>query len=175
MLFAAICLVGVIFSMLGGVVWFRNKNLIEGVIMGTVMWFFIHIFVSMGLFVIDKYTVFRTGFGAAAVSIAVFVLAVFLRRSKPFRWKHIFRHDLSVKDMLIPLIISLLALPLVTPKNEFFGMGQDQGVYQTQAILFMNGDTKRQKDITEYHDVTDESEKATLKYNIHSKDRKSVV
>jgi len=169
MLFAAICLAGVIFSMLCGVVWFRNKNLIEGVIMGTVMWFFVHIVVSMGLFVIDKYTVFRAGFGAASVSLVLLVLAVFLRRSKPFRWKHIFRHDLSLKDMLIPLIISLLALPLVSTKNEFFGMGQDQGVYQTQAILFMNGDTKRQKDITEYHDVTSDSERAAFNYNIHSK------
>ena len=169
MLFAAICLVGVIFSILGGVVWFRNKNIIEGAVMGIVMWFFIHILVSMGLFVIDKYTVFRAGCGAAAASFAVLVLAIFLRRSKPFRWKHIFRNDMSVKDMLIPLIVSLLALPLVTTKNEFFGMGQDQGVYQTQAILFMNGDTKRQKDITEYHDVTDETEKAALAYNIRSR------
>ena len=34
MLFAAICLVGVIFSILSGVVWFRNKNIIEGAVMG---------------------------------------------------------------------------------------------------------------------------------------------
>ena len=76
MLFAAICLVGVIFSILGGVVWFRNKNIIEGAVMGIVMWFFIHILVSMGLFVIDKYTVFRAGCGAAAWSRGP--------RSKPF-------------------------------------------------------------------------------------------
>ena len=169
MIFWAVCLAGVIFSLLGAVIWFRHKNLIEGVVMGVVMWFFIHILVSMGLFLIDKYTVFRTAFGAASASFVIMLLALFLRRSKPFRWRHIFKHEFSIKEMLIPIIICLLALPLVSVKNEFFGMGQDQGVYQTQAILFMNGDTKRQKDIPEFHDMTDPAEISAFRYNVENK------
>ena len=88
--------------------------------MGVIMWFFAHIFASMGLFVIDKYTIFRAGCGAAAISAAVLLIAIYVRRSKPFRWRHIIKPDLSVRDVLIPVIISLMAVPLVTLKNEFF-------------------------------------------------------
>ncbi|WP_295067615.1 hypothetical protein [Ruminococcus sp.] len=159
MLLTAVCFVGVVFSVLSAVIWFRKKNIIEGVVMGVVMWFFAHIFASMGLFVIDKYTIYRAGCGALAISAVVMLLVLFLRRSKPFRWRHIFKNDFSLKDMLIPIIVCILSVPFVSQKNEYFGMGQDQGVYQTQAILFMNGDTKRQKDISEYHDLDTDEER----------------
>lgn len=164
MRFAAICFGGVVFSVLSSVMWFKKKNIIEGVVMGVVMWFFAHIFASMGLFVMDKYTVFRAGCGAFAISAAVMLLVLFLRRSKPFRWRHIFKNDFSIKDMLIPLIVCILAVPVAAQKNDFFGMGQDQGVYQTQAILFMNGDTKRQKDFSEYHELESEEERDHFLY-----------
>lgn len=157
--FTAVCFLGVIFSVLSSLIWFRKKNFIEGVVMGIVMWFFAHIFASMGLFVLDKYTIYRAGIGAAAISGAVMLTVLFLRRSKPFRWRHIFKNDFSLKDMLIPVIVCILAVPIVSQKNDFFGMGQDQGVYQTQAILFMNGDTKRQKDFSEYHELGDDEER----------------
>lgn len=153
-------------SVFSTLVWFRRKNLIEAVVMGVIMWFFAHIFASMGLFVIDKYTIFRAGCGAAAISSMVLLLALFLRRSKPFRWRHVLKHELSVKDMLIPIIVCICAVPFVSLKNEFFGMGQDQGVYQTQAILFMNGDTKRQKDLTEYSELDSEQEREFFRQNV---------
>ena len=103
--FTAVCFLGVIFSVLSSLIWFRKKNFIEGVVMGIVMWFFAHIFASMGLFVLDKYTIYRAGIGAAAISGAVMLTVLFLRRSKPFRWRHIFKNDFSLKDMLIPVIV----------------------------------------------------------------------
>lgn len=166
MIFTAVCFAGVVFSVLSAVIWFQKKNLLEGVVMGVVMWFFAHIFASMGLFVVDRYTVFRAGCGAAAISGAVLLTVFLLRTSKPFRWRHVFENDFSLKDMLIPVIVSLLAVPFVAQKNEYFGMGQDQGVYQTQAILFMNGDTQRQKDFCEYHDLDSDEEREHFLYGV---------
>lgn len=166
MLFTAVCFIGVVFSVLSAVIWFKKKNIIEGTVMGVVMWFFAHIFASMGLFVIDKYTIYRAGCGALAISAAVMLLVLFLRRSKPFRWRHIFKNDFSIKEMLVPIIVCILAVPFVSQKNDYFGMGQDQGVYQTQAILFMNGDTKRQKDISEYHDLETDQEREQFRKDV---------
>lgn len=166
MIFSLVCFVGVIFAVLGALIWFRKRNIVEAVVMGVIMWFFAHIFASMGLFVMDRYTIFRAGCGAAAICAAVLLIAIYVRRSKPFRWRHIMKHELSVRDVLIPIVISLMAVPLVTLKNEFFGMGQDQGVYQTQAILFMNNDTKRQKDLEEYSDLETEQEREFFRQNV---------
>ena len=165
MIFSAVCLVGVIFSVLSAVIWFKKKNIIEAVTMGVIMWFFAHIFASMGLFVIDRYTVSRAGAGAALICGAVLGLVLFLDKGKFFRKRHTVGHEFSVKEMLIPIIIAVLAIPFVSQKNYFFGMGQDEGVYQTQAILFMNGDTKRQKTLEEYYDLTTEQEKEAFAYN----------
>lgn len=151
---------GAVFSILCTVVFFSRKSFAEAVVMGVIMWFFSHIFASMGLFLIDKYTVFRAGCGAAAISGAVLAAVLMLRKDRLFRRNNrTGGHEFTVKEMLIPLIVSLLALPFVGQKNEYFGMGQDEGVYQTQAILFMNGDAKRQKDMIEYSELETDAER----------------
>ena len=170
MILMAVCFAGVVFSVLGAMIWFRRKNILEAAVLGIIGWFFAHIFASMGLFVIDRYTIFRAGFGAAFISAAALAAVLFLRRSKPFRWRHIWKNDLSLREMLIPVTVCILAVPFVSMKNEYFGMGQDQGVYQTQAIYFINGDTKRQKDIDEYFELETAEEReffeSTLKETV---------
>ncbi|MCR5600487.1 MAG: hypothetical protein K6G33_07095 [Ruminococcus sp.] len=166
MIFALVCLVGVIFSVLSTLAWFRKKNFLEAFVMGVIMWFFAHIVASMGLFVIDRYTIFRAGCGAAAISAAVFAVMLFRYNGKPFRLHHMIKDKYSIRNMLIPILISLIAVPFVSAKNEFFGMGQDQGVYQTQAILFMNGDTKRQKDLSEYSDLETDHEREMFRHDV---------
>lgn len=59
---------------------------------------------------------------------------------------------------LIPILISFFMVFLVSEKFEFFGMGQDQGVYQTKTIELLNGDTKKQKDFKEYSKINDAAE-----------------
>ncbi|MCR4639728.1 hypothetical protein [Ruminococcus sp.] len=168
MLFSAVCLVGAVLAVLSAVIWFKKKNIIEAVTMGVIMWFFTHIIASMALFVIDKYTIFRAGTGTAILCGAVLAAVLFLDKGKFFRRRHTLGHEFSIKDMLIPMIIAVLAIPFVSQKNYLFGMGQDQGVYQTQAILFMNGDTKRQKTITEYDGLETEREQEVFEYAVKS-------
>lgn len=55
---------------------------------------------------------------------------------------------------------------LVAVKHGFFGMGQDEGVYQTVAINLMNGITDRQQDFAEYHLVSPEQQ-GTFAENVY--------
>lgn len=165
--FAAVCLGSGIFSLLASIIWFKKKNIIESAVIGLIGFFCSYIVCSMGLFVIDKFTIFR----AAALSLILnFVLlgsAVFIRRDKKkFSIQGLFKCDFSLKNMLIPIIVCLMAFPFVMVKNELFGMGQDQGGYTIQAINFMYYDNARQKDFDEYYLLDTEEEREIFEYEV---------
>lgn len=166
--FAAVCAAGVIASILCSVIWFGKKNVIESAVMGIFLWLSSHIFASMGLFVIDRYAVFRTAAAAMILDIILLAVVIFVRRSKPFSVKELFRCEFSVKEMLIPIVVCVIALPFTAVNNEFFGMGQDEGVYQTQAISFIYGNTKRQKDFEEYHALDTDEERDAFEYSVRN-------
>lgn len=140
----------VLSAVLTTTIWYGKRNVIESAVLGIVWFFCSHVLASFGLFLVDGYTVFRTICLTLALDAAVLGTVIAVRRPKPFAWGGLFRCDFSLKPMLLPLCICLLALPFTLQKNEFFGMGQDQGVYQTQAILFLHEDTARQKNFEEY-------------------------
>lgn len=151
------------FAVLTTVIWFKEKNLIESVVLGLCWFFCSHVLCSMALFVPDVYTIFQTMVLTCAVNAAVLGAAVWVRRPKPFSVKGLFRCDLSLKPVLIPLLVCLVALPFVSVKNEYFGMGQDEGVYQTQVLYFLNGDTAKQKTFPEY-DLLSSEEQESFRY-----------
>ena len=138
-------------SVLTGVIWYGKRSAVESAVIGVIWFFCSHIFASFALFLVDWYSLFRTICLTLVLDAAVLGAVVFVRRPKPFSVRGLFRCDLSLKPVLIPLCICLLALPFTLQKNEVFGMGQDQGVYQTQAILFLHGDNERQKDLEEFY------------------------
>lgn len=166
--FTVLCILGFMFSFGAACVWLRKRTVAEAAVMGAVLFFFTYIFGSMALFVIDRFSLFRAAAAALALDISALGAAVFVRRSKPFRLKKLIDLDMSVKDMLIPLAVCIAAVPFVSVKNEIFGMGQDQGVYQVQALNFMYDDNARQKDIEEYHLLDDPEAKAHFEYKVKS-------
>ncbi len=175
--YVVIFAVSVILSLLTGIIWYQKRNIVESSVIGVIWFFCSHIIACMGLFVIDWYSLFRAICLTLLLDAAVFGTVVFFRRPKPFSVKGLFRCDLSLKPMLIPLLICLLALPVTAQKHEFYGMGQDQGVYQTQAILFMHGDNARQKDFPEYHLLETEEARAefsdAVRHRLYGYDRQS--
>lgn len=160
--FSVVCLSAVIFSVLLAVVWFREKNIIESSVLGVTWFFCSYVFSSMGLFVIDKFSLFRAGALSMMLNVFLFLLVLIIRR-KTLK-DGIFKCDFSIKSVLIPIIICILAFPLVKVKNEVFGMGQDQGVYQMQAVALINNDNAKQKDFEEYHKLETPEERETFEY-----------
>lgn len=167
-MFILICVVGYIAALTCSVVWFEKRNIVESGILGTVLWIISHIFSSMGLFVIDKYTVFRAAFGSMVLDLILLAVTVIIRRDKPFSIKGLFKCDLSLKEVLIPILVCAVAVPFAAKNNEFFGMGQDEGVYQTQAVGYINGNTKRQKDFDEYHLLETDDERTAFEFNVRN-------
>lgn len=167
-IFAVLCILGLLFSFGAACVWLRKRTVAEAVVLGTVLFFFTYVFGSMALFVIDRFSLFRAAAAALGLDILAFGAAVFFRRSKPFRLKKLIDLDLSVKDMLIPIAVCIAAVPFVSVKNEIFGMGQDQGVYQIQALNFMYDDNARQKDMEEYHLLEDPEDRSHFEYEVRS-------
>ncbi|MBO4636379.1 MAG: hypothetical protein J5685_04455 [Clostridiales bacterium] len=69
----------------------------------------------------------------------------------------------DLKPFIVPVLASLIGVALVSAVPfDYFGMGQDQGVFQTEAIMYARGLTSRQVDIKEYHVAETASEKEQI-------------
>ncbi|MBQ8298234.1 MAG: hypothetical protein IJX77_10680 [Ruminococcus sp.] len=162
--YAAVCLGGGILSVLASVIWFSKKNIVESSVLGVIFFFCSYIVSSMGLFVLDCFTLFRAAVLNLALNAVLLGAVVFLRRSRTFSVKKLIDCDFSLRSMLIPIIVCVMAFPFIMTKNEIYGMGQDQGGYQIQAINFMYGDNARQKDFEEYHLLETDEEREVFEY-----------
>ena len=98
-----------------------------------------YVVVSAVLLLPDVFSVART----LAVQAALNVLMLAVRwRLCLKRGKSIFGNmDWDLCEYRAPVAIVVAALLFTGTHFGFFGMGQDQGVYQTKAIDFMNGRT----------------------------------
>ena len=132
----------------------RKSSFLKPFVCGTVFYFFCYILWSMLLFVTNQFTLFRAVLGTAVVLVALLTAAALLLRRKHGTLLRLLHWDESIRTVWIPLVIVLVALPLILTKNELFGMGQDQGVYQVVAINLMNGLTDRQQDFAEYYNLS---------------------
>ena len=112
------------------------------------------------LFTADQFTLFRAVLGTAIFLTVLLVGACIVLRKRHGTLLRLLHWEESIHTVWIPLVVVILALPLVLTKNELFGMGQDQGVYQVVAINLMNGLTDRQQDFAEYYTLssTDQTE-----------------
>lgn len=132
----------------------RKGSFLKPFVYGTVFYGFCYILWSMLLFVLNQFTLFRAVLGTAVVLVALLTAAALLLRRKHGTLLRLLHWDESIRTVWIPLVIVLVALPLILMKNELFGMGQDQGVYQVVAINLMNGLTDRQQDFAEYYNLS---------------------
>lgn len=121
------------------------------------MTFFAEYVVCSGiLFWIDVYSIHRALGLVAIINLAVTVMGY-------CRHKSMFKLEFDFRSYIIPIIISICAIPFVFAKFEFFGMGQDEGVYQTHAIMLMYGKTDIQQDFEEYDTLSTDEEKEYFK------------
>ncbi len=138
----------------------RKGSFLKPFVCGTVFYFFCYILWSMVLFTADQFTLFRAVLGTAIFLTILLVGACIVLRKRHGTLLRLLHWEESIHTIWIPLVVVILALPLVLTKNELFGMGQDQGVYQVVAINLMNGLTDRQQDFAEYYTLssTDQTE-----------------
>jgi hypothetical protein len=149
-----LCLLGIASSFIFTVVFFKDRDFIENLVLGFIMYIFSHILSSIILFTLDIYKILYAVLGAFIIDFAM--MSFIIIKNKPFKRDNYFdKSKFSIYNFLIPIICLALSTPFVMCRNEFFGMGQDEGVYETQAISFIEENTKRQKDFSEYYKLED--------------------
>lgn len=132
----------------------RIKDIIENSVIAIVGYFCIFVIVSGLLFWMDIFQICL----AEGITLGIEMLLLLLVR------KHINCRSLQleIKNNSIPIIICILMLPVIWNKFELYGMGQDEGVYQTQAISLLSGDTKLQYEIGSYNNIPEDKREEYL-------------
>lgn len=120
-----------------------EKNIISYLFLGFSSYISIYVVISGVWFWIDRFSIFRAVVSTAAVGILFFVLLYFHGRR--------LRMAETRKYYLIPITILICVLPFVIRQFEIYGMGQDEGVYQTKAVCLLAGDNRNIFDFEEYH------------------------
>ncbi len=113
-----------------------------------------YILISSGFFLIDKFKVER-------VQLFMLILNVALLGYLYYKNKIKNNNELELLKPKKPLFVIVLIIATIFSFNkfEFFGMGQDEGVYQTKAIQLVYGDSSRQLDFEEYSGLATDSQK----------------
>lgn len=150
--------VGIILAGVGCGYILKRENIVRLMIISVLVYFSAFIIVSGLLFWIDQFSIMSTLMIIIVVEGVFVVLKYITCRSFQIEW--------DVKDYIIPAIIILCAMPFVLQKYEFFGMGQDEGVYQTQAIQFMYDYNDVQRDFEEYYLLESEEAKEDFKISL---------
>lgn len=152
----------VIFSMLIST-WAIGKcyGRVSGVkagVLGIANYFFFYILCSALLFWTDYYSLKKAIVGTAGALVLVAIAFAFCFRKKVSFF-------IRKREVYAILLMCILILPLTMQKFGFFGMGQDQGVYQTKAIELINGNNQRIFDFWEY-ETLDEQEKEIYRQKV---------
>ncbi|CDE12456.1 hypothetical protein [Ruminococcus sp. CAG:330] len=158
-LFSGVVLLGVVFAALAAGIWRKQSNVLELLGFGVIFWLCAWVITAMGLFVLDAFRLFRCAAGTAFLLLLCGgVLLLWRRRKEACPWNRLCQVSWDIREYWIPLLVCAGGLVLVAVKHGFFGMGQDEGVYQTVAVNLMNGITDRQQDFAEYHQVPAEQQ-----------------
>ena len=118
---------------------------------GLAAFFCEYVIVSGILFFFDGFYIDRTLWIQFAVNLVLLGLAI---------WKGSFSVEpFHFKKYRIFLIIFVLLFPIAFSGNGYFGMGQDQGVYQVKALFLMKDKTEKQIYYGEIENLKTEEEK----------------
>ena len=116
-----------------------------------------YIAASAALFTVDWFGI-RKALLLELAGTGGFTLVTALRRRKTGAplWGEL---DTDLRPHLVPLFLVIVGLAVSWGNFGYFGMGQDQGVYQVKAINLMNAVNRRVYSFSEYSKLETEEEK----------------
>lgn len=120
-------------------------------VLSVFLYFCCYVIVGGILFGLDVFSIKRALILIALAEAAFLLPGWKKKRGLKLEW--------PVRRYLFPIVLTLFMLPVVWNKFGFYGMGQDEGVYQTQAVAFMNRHYENQKDFQEYELLDEEGKK----------------
>ena len=131
----------------------KEVTIIRAGVFGIVAYFFVSIITSVILFWFDIYSIQKNAI-ISFLLIAIVTGICFLKlKIKPLK-----AIKFDKKECIFFVAIVLVVLLISGEKFGFFGMGQDQGVYQTKAIELIYGNNANELDIYYPLDILDEED-----------------
>ena len=129
-----------------------DGDIVKSLILAISKFICIFCVISLALFSTDHFS-YRYALIAELILSLVYLTVVYVSGHKqlPFVF--------NGSSLWIPLIIICLTLPFTTQKAEYFGMGQDEGVYQTEAIKLAENSTDLFSRFKEYKQLKTKEEK----------------
>lgn len=146
---------GIAVSTMAVALYIKKINIVPLITIAVTFFLWSYIIVSGLLFWVDCFSISRA-LGLVLV-IACIVGLMMLRHRKEIQL------DFNIKAYVFVLVVLIIVLPLIARKYEFFGMGQDEGVYQTQAMNFIYGKNEIQQDYETYYSLQSEEERKQYK------------
>lgn len=139
--------------------WKKERRLLGIFIYGQLYFWSTYIQVSALLMWLDIYRIWHASIGTLFVALtAVLVSHIAYRKKQPLgeKGKICDRQDICI------LILCILMAVGIHEKNELYGMSQDEGVYQTMAISYMNNNNSNQRTMKEYEELEEGDKTAFL-------------
>ena len=141
----AVLMAGLSLSMI-----YRKMEMTRLIVWAIVSFVFVYIINAALLFWIDRFSILLSVSLVLAEAVLL-VIVLMIRKKVP-------SVSFQYKESIIPIIIFILILPVVFQKFGFFGMGQDQGVYQTKAIALIYGHNQNSYALEETSDMSPEEQ-----------------
>jgi hypothetical protein len=152
---AGICLFMLFFSIV-----YSRKDLIELIILSVTAFCGMYVIVSGVLFWVNEFSIASALAGSIVLEAVLSAVAAVALKRMP---SVVFHFTRSV----IPLFVFLGAFVFMGYKYQWFGMGQDQGVYQVKAMELLYGYNDNYVTFDEYDRLTNE-------YDIESYEQEAV-
>ena len=122
-------------------VYYQKSHIIHLAVLTVIGFFSLYIVISGVFFLFDQFHMLA----ALGSCLAIELVAAVILWKCGRRWKTV-TISWGLREYPFVLCMVVLAVILSAGKYEFFGMGQDQGVYQTKAIEIMYDTAKNQVD-----------------------------
>ena len=154
-MFLVLWLVGLALSVLTIMFVYKKIELVKLLAIGTGVYFSMYILVSGILIWIDVFSIMRS----LVITICVFILAAVIYI---FGYHHKPARILPAVKKYVPLIAVLIGTVIISCMNrsELFPTGQDQGLYQMKAEMYMCGFNSNELCFDEYDNLLHDGERA---------------
>ena len=104
-------------------------TIVRAGIFGIIGYFMAYIVISAFFFAFDYFSVFKCAQATLVAALITLVVAGIKTKFKSFK-----KFKFDIKELIFFVFVVSFVLLLSGKKFGFYGMGQDQGVYQTKAI-----------------------------------------
>lgn len=151
MKYLCVFFIGMLLLWLTGCIYNQKIRLVRSIVLTYIFYIVLYVLVSAGLFAIDRFRVKYAVTGTALVSGICLLVSLYLGKKQ----KIFHKEWLSEKDSYLSFVLITVLVFFTFGSFGFFGMGQDQGVYQAQAINFYFDETKTYQNIQEYDELED--------------------